>query len=62
MCTLFSSEWSIRLQDGATPFEGRIEVLIEDDWGTVMDTNWSIDGAQVVCRQLGFSNAQVSDI
>ena len=44
----------IRLLDGVTSYEGRVEVCRNDEWGTVCDNGWNTSDAQVVCRQLGF--------
>ena len=44
----------VRLQGGSER-EGRVEVCINNQWGTVRDEQWSTRDAQVVCRQLGFS-------
>uniref|UniRef100_A0A1X7USZ0 SRCR domain-containing protein n=1 Tax=Amphimedon queenslandica TaxID=400682 RepID=A0A1X7USZ0_AMPQE len=44
---------SIRLVDGSYIGVGRLEICIDNEWGTVCDNGWTNLNAQVVCKQLG---------
>ena len=43
----------IRLVNGSSPLEGRLEICINNAWGTVCHDSFSKDDAEVACRQLG---------
>ena len=49
----------IRLADGESDHQGRVEVCLGGQWGTICAaTTWGNQEAQVVCRQLGYENAE----
>ena len=48
------SNGAVRLADGVTEFEGRVEVCYNNRWGGICGSSWALTQATVVCRQLGF--------
>jgi len=51
------SAFDVRLADGSSSTEGRVEVSVNGVWGTVCDDYWSIENANVVCNMLGLPQA-----
>ncbi|PZC85077.1 hypothetical protein B5X24_HaOG202841 [Helicoverpa armigera] len=45
----------IRLLGGRTQHEGRLQVRLDDKWGTVCNYRWNIINAALVCNQLGLA-------
>jgi len=47
------TDGALRLLGGNNPLEGRVEICLNNAWGTVCDNAFSAEDAQVVCTQLG---------
>ncbi|XP_019860164.1 PREDICTED: deleted in malignant brain tumors 1 protein-like [Amphimedon queenslandica] len=54
-CQPFCKTGDVRIVGTTDPLVGRVEVCVDETWGTVCDDYWHNDDARVVCRQLGFS-------
>ena len=52
----------VRLVDGSTANQGRVELWMGGRWHSVCDDLWDLNDGSVVCRSLGYSGASaVSD-
>ena len=44
---------NVRLVGGTEEYEGRVEVCINNNWGSVCRYSWSTIENKVLCKQLG---------
>jgi hypothetical protein len=51
-------EGAVRLTGGAGPWEGRLEIYHDNQWGTVCDDGWSEANTRAACSMLGYPGAQ----
>lgn len=54
---LISPEPQLRLV-GGTHNTGRLEIIMDDEIGSICDQGWSRYDATVACRQLGFTGGE----
>ena len=45
---------TVRLTNGFTQYEGRVEIFWDSDWKLICSDEWDEIDAVVVCRQLGY--------
>ena len=52
----------VRLAGSSDPLRGRVEVCVNETWGTICEDFWDMNDTSVVCRQLGFSDEGMSQL
>jgi deleted-in-malignant-brain-tumors protein 1 len=52
------NETDVRLVDGVTSDDGRVEICFNGLWGSVCDNSWDYRDARVVCQQLGYNGSK----
>ncbi len=50
------SDGNVRLVGGSGSHEGRVEVCMNQAWGTICDNGWDSRDGNIICNQLGFLN------
>lgn len=50
------TEWSLHLvEEEMSEYKGRVDVYINNQWGSICGDSWGDIEAAVVCRQLGWA-------
>ena len=44
----------VRLVGGTSPHEGRVELRLYNQWGTICDDGFADDEATVICHMMGY--------
>ena len=47
----------VQLANSRYPNQGRVEIKINGQWGTICDQDWDQNDASVICHQLGFEDS-----
>ena len=49
----------VQLAGSSNAYEGRVELCVNNTWGTVCDDKFGSSEARVICRQLGYSSGNI---
>ncbi|NWI23212.1 DMBT1 protein, partial [Sula dactylatra] len=60
ICSGPASATSLRLLGGESRCDGRVEIFQGGTWGRVLDDQWDLEEASVVCRQLQCGEAEAA--
>ena len=53
------SDGDVRLVGGSSLSEGTVQVCYYNGWGLISDEGWGREEAQVVCRQLNYTDGNI---
>ena len=53
--TVLCANGDLRLAGSSVLVQGRVEICINETWGTICDDSWGTPDASVACSALGFS-------
>ena len=53
--TVVCANGDLRLAGSTVAGQGRVEICINETWGTICDDSWGTPDASVACQVLGFS-------
>ena len=60
------SDGDVRLEGGSDEYEGRVEICINQVWGTICSgssySRWGVTDGRVVCKQLGHQEFGKSEL
>ncbi|XP_013413091.1 deleted in malignant brain tumors 1 protein-like [Lingula anatina] len=54
------ADGDIRLKDGDTQYQGRVEIYHNGEWRRVCEEGWGLNDAKVACRQLGYEGTHTA--
>lgn len=54
VCIDYCVDGQVRLAGTTIANSGRVELCVDGVWTTICDSNWDINDAKVVCRELGY--------
>jgi deleted-in-malignant-brain-tumors protein 1 len=54
---MLQTDIMVRLSNGSTASEGRVEVFHNGYWGTICQDNFTSKDARVICNMLGYKDS-----
>ncbi|XP_060086246.1 deleted in malignant brain tumors 1 protein-like [Ylistrum balloti] len=62
VCNAGNQNLTVRLVNGKSATEGRLEVFYHNQWGTVCDDYFGAEEAKTVCRMLGYPTGEAESV